>query len=582
MRQKAFHLIQSHLKEVLIALICSLAVVFYVCFDQVALSTDDSVQVNLIASGALGPHSQYLIYMNIVYGWFLKVLYLLIPSVNWYLFCGLFFNLCAVISVCVLVCRSMRLLPALSVTLLCLFFFSKDFFLSTHYTSNVFLYAAAGYFWLLYAILQKKKKAVVPACLFLALSACSRAAAFLMTVPFFAAVLFVALLFHKNILRENKKVLLKEALLFTLPFLAAALLFALDTFAYAKDPAWTYFNNRVKALVEIQDRGLMDYLNHKELYDAAGFPMATVNLVTNWLDNDPEVYSLEQLRKMSDIKRSYNPISFRVDIETLYQTYVTVRERLLSFSYCLPWAFVAGAVLFLLRKDKKRLALVLLNGLLTGGIYYALTCYGRLGWHVEIGIWMMAFMLPFAYLFAESPAAARDASYGVTEKRLYLACAGLLSAAALLLCLAVVRDPKGNRLIKEPPTTEEQAWANEVLTYACSHKEDFYIVASAMGRGYWGAANVYDLNRAHSEDFVNLCWLGGWFAGSPIGNYRAHAAGFTNPVRALFERPETFLIATENEVEWVYYFMLENYRPDLLYQQVDTVAGYGVWKFYAA
>ena len=579
MHAKVTGALRANLKYIVIGLICCLILLFYIRFDQVALSSDDDVQLNLLASGALGPDSQYLIYINIVYGFFLKFLSHLAPAVNWYLVCSLFSNLCAIVSVCVLICRKMSLPSAVTVSLLCMLFFSPNFLISTQFTTNVFIYAAAGYFWLLYAIKKKKRLAVLPATLFLSLAVCWRAAAFLMTVPFFGAVLLVHVLQNRKTLPKGK--ITARMMLPALPFAVALMLVGLDTYAYAKDPGWSYFKERVKALVEIQDRGFVDYLNHTDLYDEAGFPMSTVNLITNWIDNDPEVYSLERLRKMGDVKRTYDPISFRADFNILAETAHQILSRFFFRQVWLPWVYVTGIIAFALRRDRKRLWMVLLSSLLVCGVYYALICYGRLGWHVEIGIWLMAFLLPFEDFFTDDrdadglPAAGNSSS----ERYLQRAACALMICLTLLCGIFLVQDPQEHRLAVAPITKREESKSHLALEYVRANKENFYVVCSPLSRGYWGAETVYDLTYANSSDFENTCWLGGWFAGSPLGNYHAHEAGFTNPMRALLERPDTFLVATDDEAEWIYYYLADNYSNQIVFHRVYGGEGFGVFRF---
>ena len=62
-------------------------------------STNDDTIMNMIAAGAYGESSQYLIYNNIIFGYILKVLYTIIPGINWYLWVYLFFNLLSVITI---------------------------------------------------------------------------------------------------------------------------------------------------------------------------------------------------------------------------------------------------------------------------------------------------------------------------------------------------------------------------------------------------------------------------------------------------------------------------------------------------
>ncbi|MBR0172062.1 MAG: hypothetical protein IJQ21_04670 [Lachnospiraceae bacterium] len=563
----------------MIALICGVILLFYIRFDQVAYSTDDTVQMNLIASGAFAPHSQYLIYSNILYGIALKYLYLLIPSVNWYLFCGLFANLCAVISVCCLLCRRLETVSAVPVTLIVMLFFSGNFFLSVHYTTNGFLLAVAGYFWLLHYHGHPRKRFLVPAVLFLTLSSMSRLSAFLVTIPLFCAV-FAVRLFFRRAMFPDKKQRAKQAALMLLPFVIALATALPDRYAYAKDPNWSSYQERNTIRMEIQDRGFLNYPEYKALYDEAGIPMSAINLITRWLDNDPEVYSREGLRRIADIKRGYDPISFRLDVSLLARSVHGVLSRFFFGQTLFPWLFVAEIIALLFRKDKERLWMMLLISGLVFAIYYALYCYGRLGIHVEAGIWLTAFMLPFGDFPASQPAEEKTEDNAEDHRKnltLLRTAGAVFSVLLALLCaVPVIDDPQGARLVSPPEPVNNAALAHTALEYLRSDKAHFYVVGSLLGKGYWGAASVYDINGLHTDDYENICFLGGWFAASPVGMYHAYEKGITNPVRALFEREDTLLAAPDEEAEWIWYFLIENYRPDIAYRKVND----NIWQFY--
>ena len=82
-------------RKITLFAICFVCWLVSILFGKLAFS-DDDLCLNFIAVGAYGPDSQYMIYSNILFGYFLKILYSIFPMINCYLWFYLIGNLFAV------------------------------------------------------------------------------------------------------------------------------------------------------------------------------------------------------------------------------------------------------------------------------------------------------------------------------------------------------------------------------------------------------------------------------------------------------------------------------------------------------
>ncbi|MBR4831016.1 MAG: hypothetical protein IKZ97_00145, partial [Butyrivibrio sp.] len=93
-------------------IIGAISLVFFIScilLGNLCYSTNDDTIMNLIAAGACGESSQYLIYNNIILGYLFKILYITIPGVNWYLWIYLIFNLLAVVTLSIVLSEGLSL-----------------------------------------------------------------------------------------------------------------------------------------------------------------------------------------------------------------------------------------------------------------------------------------------------------------------------------------------------------------------------------------------------------------------------------------------------------------------------------------
>ena len=183
--------------------ICGISIlVWLLCifFGHVDYETNDDAIINMIAAGAYGEPSQYLVYSGIILGYFLKLAYALLLGVNCYLWFYLVLNLLSVIVICHVISRDLALPGTLIVTALVNTILAKDLFINLQYTKNATVYAVAG-FLLLFGVLgggMKKVPGVIFSSILIMISSQVRKESFLFMLPFAAVALFAVVLQMKH------------------------------------------------------------------------------------------------------------------------------------------------------------------------------------------------------------------------------------------------------------------------------------------------------------------------------------------------------------------------------------------------
>ena len=107
------------LRKLMILMICLTVFFVFNRYGYTFYQTNDDEALNLIAAGAYGTgYSQYLIYINIIAGWFLRICYQLFPSVNWYYSISLALNITGIYCIAECLTREKSMFDQIWVTFL--------------------------------------------------------------------------------------------------------------------------------------------------------------------------------------------------------------------------------------------------------------------------------------------------------------------------------------------------------------------------------------------------------------------------------------------------------------------------------
>ena len=549
---------------------------FILCivFGVLKYATNDDIIMNLVAAGANGEPSQYLINNNIVIGYLLKILYGVIPFVNWYLWLYLSFNLLSMISLCVVLTDRLSMKWTVLVTVLVNLILSHDFYTEIQFTQSSTFYGVAGAALILMLMFKEKKSVpvMVFATVLISMGVGARALGVCIMLPF----LFFAVLFYKGEFNIKEKAK-KAAILFAAPFIMAILLQAANFYAYYMNPEWKNYMLWYNIMAEKCDHGNYNFAWNTEEYINAGFTETDFKILDMWFWGDTDYFTLEKMQTMRKIGQSTRVDKLKFDLETFSGTMTNIGN---SWKFGVtPIVFLLIVLFSLILLKKKYKLLVVLQALFVFAEYYVLTSSRRIMWRVECGIWLSAFFLTLITLIYSGCFDDFVAKVNTDKTKKFFGMAAVAASAVVTLIFGAQRvdefvNEKGCHIAMEPDFMYHKM-------AEITERDGFYITdIDTIYGDLCGAKNIFDIDAKYRDMYANVCPIGGWLIPSPIGLYEAHLNEISNPVTALFERDDVYFIGGGEKTGYLYVFLNEKYGPGINMEMVDEVEGAPIWKFY--
>ena len=555
-----------------ITLISLLFFLSCVLLGKLKYSTNDDTIMNLIAAGAFGESSQYLVYNNIIFGYALKVLYSIIPGVNWYLWSYLIFDLISVIVISAVLSEDFSLPVTVFITTALNMLFAYDFYTEIQFTQSSTFYAIAGSIILLSMVIKRKRSipGIIIATVLISMGVMARAAGAGMVLPFLGtAIIFLPGFFKKEI---------KNAIIiFAVPIAAAAICLLANYHAYYMNPDWKYFMEWNTIMVEKCDHGNYNFNWDKEAYLEAGFTENDFILLDQWVWNDTEYFDLDKLKTMQAIGQGTRKDKLRLDPEVFSYTFQKLVETQKYGASSVVFVLLLLCSLLFLKKRYKFIALI--QSLWIFVLYYLLTCSKRIMWRVESGIWLSAILFTVAVIIGTK--AYKDTIlyklYGRFKKGFMIVAVSMaVIACAVFVCgqFSYFKNEKNGNIAEAPDGTYEKV-------KAITERDGFYIVdVDTTYGGLCGAKNIFDIDRKYFDYYENFCQIGGWIQPAPIGLYHAYMHEIDNPIKSLVDRDDVFYIGGGERAGYLYVFLNEKYGPGINMEMVDEVCGAPVWRFF--
>ena len=145
-------------------LINAIFLLLVVLFCDMKYEVSDDFIVDSILSGAYGNgYDEHLLFSNIIYGYFLKFLYQLMPVVSWYFVSQIFICFCSLWAVTYILLEKNHPYIGIFASLVFVSFFSDDLYILVQFTKTATAAMCAGGALLLYGLWEKKKtKKILP------------------------------------------------------------------------------------------------------------------------------------------------------------------------------------------------------------------------------------------------------------------------------------------------------------------------------------------------------------------------------------------------------------------------------------
>ena len=356
-------------------------------------------------TGALGTeYNPHLIFVNAIYGYMLLPLYHLFPSIGWYYIgemFAVFISLTTISYVLLQKCdeRWGTILATLFTAL-----FASDFYLVVQFTQCASILSAAGMSLFAYGIitytkenhavpleglspdsvqrLYKQLKTAFPFILAIILmlwGSVMRWQAFLMGMPFFClGLLFI----FKQCWQAKYHIIVGLAIL----FVGAFAMHNFDQNIY-KAPEYEDFNKFQGPRVALGDNS--NYNQNAVLEDAEelGLSSKDYNMLTEWVHYDTDVFSVDSLKRYTDIIPPYRDI----DVPEFIPRYL-MNALGKTLHSPLFWTWFILCIFIYLTNPRKSFYLWA-SLFITLALMAHLIAIGRLVYRVESGFWLYASVL---------------------------------------------------------------------------------------------------------------------------------------------------------------------------------------------
>lgn len=502
--------------------------VFALIFRTPYNETNDDTGMAALASGAYGGESEFLVFINIIYGYFLKFFYYIIPNFNWYSFFELtiaFFSI-TIVGYIILKKQSEKLGCIVYVFVLAIFY--NEFYLILQFTRVSMLSCIAGYLLFFYALEENQKKiSYIIGGIFVILGFLMRFASF-KAVTLFAAVMGVYSIIKTgtvaNLLKRKIKPFMKYVISFGVLFFIIGCMFCIDYFAYYSNDEWREYKEYTKLRAELTDYGWPDYDSNQDAFQKMGISENDYVLFKSANMSDSKVLTTEKIEEIISLKE---PREF--DLQSCIYNMI---EYLYQYNYLL---IIIGLSLSSLLLNKNVFCKIMPLGI--GIVFFGVLCYYD---YLERVVPRVLFPTVFVAIVCQLYCYEKQ-----SQIKRFISTRQAIASIILICCIT-----SGNYRISHKNALNNRMDAS-LLYQLLEDKEKVYVAdIQVQGKNY----RFFDAFKTFEKDFYsNQINFGGWLSRTPTLNGVIEKLGISDVKKALIEKGNVFFY-TE-----VYADVMKNY-----------------------
>lgn len=533
-----------------------LLVLLLSCFTP-RFETNDEVLMSKFVDGQMGEKSAYIPFINILLGFFLKMLYTLAgESLNWYSISQYALMFCGFTAMTWVLLRRFRPLAAMGMAAVILMTVGVNSYLYPAFSKVSAVAAAGGLSLMLYAGEKEQGKArtMILGFVMAVLGYLWRFEEFFGVAALLAPVGLTAMM---GILEKSKGELLKlrmrKTFAYARPFLlllvTVLLLFGFDRFMWTRgDYAYfTRYNDTRSMLVDYGE--LPDYEQMQEVYDALDMDENAVYFLKNWSFYDTEKFSLEQIEAVLEARNQQTAQRSAGECLGIF-----LDEAVPGLAKTL--AFFAPALMLMLWLSCGRRGLRHWLGLLLSlgffGIIYLLMIYQNryLANRMDMGL-LLALALVMSFMMD-----------GEKLKRDVLLCC-ILAALAAFTGLYM---NKNVCLYSGQYAVEDKSSQKAAVELLLEDEEHLYLCK------VWSIDHeIYGPLETAPAGFADkIVLLGGWSLYHPSIEHVLEKWGIENPYPDMIDDPQVLLI--DKDIERTVEYLQKYYEPSARAEKLEQLS----------
>ena len=485
---------------------------------------DDFFMAAVLEGAYDGLSDIHLFFVNSVYGFLLKPLYLLFPSVGWYYIFEVIevFAAFTVFTYVLLKRLDAEVGLILSFMLLCCV--SPDFYFQLSFTQNGVLLTASGVLLLLMNLRTPHRLWFICGLLLLVLGFVMRKESFLLGIPYVA--FFACLYLVKKI---NLKILLITALSSVVVLLG---LYYFEKSQY-KEPEYKYYASYQGPRATFVDGGFFDVNAFYDELAESGYEKTNAQAIRTWLFYDTEIFHLDSLPRLLNAVENT-----RYELNWSRTAIRVVQEIANGFKNTSVWCWAVFCLLILFYSKRKLEYYPWISlGIISIEILY-LCMVNRLVYRVESGIWLYAIAFTIVYLPQES----LSSFCNQWQKKV-----AIVVACFLAFAFAIMEQPQLQRAkIIGGGYGEQKDWS-EFYEYAKNNKDKAFVMNFGQYKALGEYLKIPSYKALGPDGLSNIFPLGYWNAYLPGMLRQQERYNLQNPLKD-FINPNVYMVESEKNM----------------------------------
>ena len=511
--------------------------------------TNDDAIMAMIAEGAYGASSPFLVNIHYFIGILLQGLYQINAVVRWYsvLLYILSFTSFSIITYLILKHATGKVGKCLSLLFLLCFFYEG--YVLLQYTKVAAFLTIEGFLLLLEGLRENRKRTVLLGMLTALVGSLVRFPGFLIALAF-ASLLALWELWIQRLDSDIIKKMLQYLSCFLLVLLVSIGLKEVNTAIYSANGAWGEYLSFHHLREQVLDYNRLNWDANQVAYENAGISENDIYSYNTWQFAAPDVFNASLMNELIDIAGSPK---INVDfLKGLADMFFQVIYRLSGYVI----GFCALAAFWFIYMQKKKLPLMLVGLMAMAAVHAYYFYIGRWTFRTVTIVWFAVFVILM---------------YAFESREEYL------KPILLLLVLCVINTCG---LFLEDSFVyheQERMYAQDIRDFyaeVSQDKEHLYLIDTFSDKSSY----EYSVFTPCDEGcYSNVVSFGSWLVNSPIYNEVLQSYGVTNPYLASFENQNVYIVDREH-INNKLLFLSEHY--DILAEEtlVSEKNGFQIYK----
>ena len=502
---------------------------------------DDTYMMEIAASNVQG--SENVVCMSVLFGYLLKLLFTILPMVNWY-----------VVTFLVLVNISMITLhKAVKDNGSQIFAVGRLAVIQSYimirltFTGVAFICCTSAVMWVMHKVTKLDKKSVIYFCeaflLFLAGFSIRRGDLFICVIALFVPYYFFAVIQKRNSI---------STIIVLLAVCTAANYTVKESTDYYRDniPQETYFNQFNEYRAKVTDRGFMNYKGHEEEYTKAGISYNDASMLAGVIYADKNVFSRETMKTVEEIKDTNDRYLFNP---------LEIAQKMLRLPFI--WWYLMSMALALIVLKKSRKEVLAISLFVMAAILYLFV--RRRGVARVISQISIAGMIMLTFVAMRELKGKFTFDKIKQNKLMVVVIVGLFAISPTLTW--------GYHILRVKPALEQR---EQVMEYIDAHPENVYVCSAIDRMKYAFAQHRLTL----TADSINIAPVyninGNWFLYTSYWYSNLDKLGLSeysdNTFNALLEPNVIYLSSKEYQMNAITTFLYEHYDIDAEFKLVKS------------